>query len=110
MSTIGYRPPYLSEADLRALLKDALENGNGPENPETFHARYDHVERGLTLDDVIHGLEHSWTYERPPEFNEVEWQWKYRLATETTEGDPLIILVAIDTRNRIFEVITRWKR
>jgi hypothetical protein len=53
MSTIGYRPPYLSEADLRALLKDALENGNGPENPETFHARYDHVERGLTLDDVI---------------------------------------------------------
>jgi hypothetical protein len=110
MSTIAYRPPHLSEAGLRALLKEALENGNGPENPETFHARYDHVERGLTLDDVIHGLEHNWTYERSPEFNEVEWQWKYRLATETIEGDPLTILIAIDTRNRSFEVITRWKR
>jgi len=109
MSTLGYRPHYLSEAELRALLVEALENGNGPDNPETFHARYDHVDRGLTLDDVIHGIEHNWTYERPPEFNDNEWQWKYRLATETIEGEPLTIIVAVDTRCKTFEVITRWK-
>jgi hypothetical protein len=109
MSITGYRPPYLTEAQLKALVKDALEGTLGGAS-ETYHARFDHPERGLSLDDVIHGLEQDWHYERNPEFNEDQWQWKYRIAAETVDGDPLTIIIAVDSANRTFEVVTRWKR
>ena len=108
MSSEVYRPPYLTESDLKALVLEALNHVPGQRNLETFHARFHHLERGLSVDDVIHGLEREWTYERPPEFNETEWQWKYRLSTETVDGDPLTIILAVDTESRSFEVITRW--
>lgn len=108
MSTAGYIPPQLGEEELRKLLSEALDDA--PElNPETYHARFDHLERGLSVDDVIHGLERPWRFERAPRFNRQEWQWKYRIATESIEGEPLVIIVAVDTVNRSFEVITRWK-
>jgi hypothetical protein len=75
---------------------------------ETSHARFDHLERGISLDDVIYGLKQNWTYERTPEFNEDEWQWKYRLKTETIDGDELTIIIAVDTVDKTFEVVTRW--
>jgi hypothetical protein len=109
MSIEGYRPPYLNEVDLKALVKDALEAVPDQGNPETYHARYDHLERRISLDDVIHGLERDWKYERKPEFNEDSWQWKYRILTETVDGDDLTIIIAVDTKGRSFEVITRWK-
>jgi len=43
MSMTGYRPPYLSEGDLKALVRAALEEAPGHAN-ETYHARYDHLE------------------------------------------------------------------
>jgi hypothetical protein len=109
MSITGYRPPYLSEAELKVLVKLALEDAPGQAN-ETYHARYDHLERGLTADDVIHGLEQDWHYERKPEFNEDHWQWKYRIATESVDGDELTIIIAVDSANKTFEVVTRWNR
>lgn len=109
MSTMGYRPPYLSEADLKALVMEAMAGAPGPGSLETYHARFDHLERGISLDDVIYGMERSWTYERPPEFNEAEWQWKYRISTETIDGDDLTIIIAVDTITRSFEVLTKWK-
>ena len=110
MSTTGYIPPHLSEGALKALVLDSLENSPDAESSETYHARYGHQERGLSSDDVIHGLERPWTFERPPEFNKDEWQWKYRIATESIDGDPLVIIIAVDTPNRSFEVITRWRK
>jgi len=107
MSTIGYRPQYLKEADLKTLVLAAIAGVPEP-SVETFHARFGHLERGISLDDVIHGLKQDWKYERTPEFNEEEWQWKYRLLTETIDGDELTIIVAVDTRARTFEVLTRW--
>jgi len=109
MSISEYRPSCLSESELRALVQDALARAPGPNNLETFHARFDHLERGISVDDVLHGLERNWTFKRPPEFNAEEWQWKYRIATETVDGDPLTIIIAVDTANRSFEVVTRWK-
>lgn len=107
MSITGYRPPCLSEDELRAIVLEAIEKA--PENVnETYHARFDHLERGITSDDVVHGLEREWRFERAPEFSEANWQWKYRILTETIEGDVLVILIAVDTSNRSFEVITRW--
>lgn len=108
MSINEYRPPSLSESELRKLLLEALERAPGQQNLETYHARFHHLERGLSIDDVIFGIEHAWTYDRPPEFNETEWQWKYRILTETVDGDALTIIIAVDTANRSFEVITRW--
>lgn len=110
MSTAGYIPPHLSEAQLRALVSDAVEGNPDEDAKETFHARFDHLERGLSLDDVLHGLERPWTFERPPEFNKSQWQWKYRIATESIDGDELVIIIAVDTANRSFEVVTRWRQ
>ena len=109
MSTKGYIPSCLSEGELRSLVADALENGPDGSN-DTFHARFDHLERNLSQDDVIYGLERPWSFDRPPVFNEDEWQWKYYIATESIDGDDLLIIIAVDTSNRSFEVVTRWRK
>ena len=62
MSTGAYRPPYLSEAALKALVMEALADTPSPERLETYHARFDHLERGISVDDVIYGLERAWRY------------------------------------------------
>jgi hypothetical protein len=93
---------------LKALVREALETAPGRDN-ETYHARYDHLERGISSDDVIYGLERDWHFERSPQFNEDQWQWKYRILTETIDGDLLVIIIGVDIRNRSFEVVTRWK-
>jgi Domain of unknown function (DUF4258) len=109
MSTgAGYQPPSLSESELKSLLMEALEDAPGWKSQETFHARFHHLERGISVDDVIHAIQGDWVFERPPEFNASQWQWKYRIATRTIDEDPLTIIVAVDTANRTFEVVTRW--
>jgi hypothetical protein len=109
MSIEGYIPPYLDKSALRALLLEALNNAPQLGTVETYHARFDHLERGLSVDDVIHGLEREWEFDRKPDFNKDEWQWKYRIATESIDGDAIVIVIAVDTANRSFEVVTRWK-
>ena len=109
MSIVGYIPPCLSEEELRALVSDALENWPGSRACFTFHALFDHLDRKLSQDDVIYGLERQWKFDRPPVFNQDEWQWKYFIATESIDGDDLLVIIAVDTPNRSFEVITRWR-
>jgi len=108
MSTEGYIPPCLREEELRALVSEAL-GGAPEESNETFHARFHHLERNLSQDDVIYGLERPWNFDRAPAFNQHEWQWKYFIATESIDGDGLVIIIAVDTSNRSFEVVTRWR-
>jgi hypothetical protein len=109
MSITGYIPPCLSEEELRALISDALGNWPGSVPGFTFHALFDHLDRNLSQDDIIHGLERQWKFDRAPVFNHDEWQWKYFIATESIDGDGLLIIIAVDTANRSFEVITRWR-
>lgn len=109
MSTKGYIPEHLSEAALKKLLLEALEDAPEWSSPETFHALFDHLERELSTDDVIHGIESDWKFERPPNFSHEHWQWKYYLAAKSVDGDPITIIVAVDTANRKFEIITRWR-
>jgi len=109
MSTVGYIPPCLNEGELRALVVDALENSPDECN-DTFHARFDHLERNLSQNDVIYGLERTWNFDRPPVFNKTEWQWKYYIATVSIDGDDLLIIIAVDTLDHSFEVITRWRK
>lgn len=111
MSTKAYRPNCLSEGELKALVMDALSGAPNPDDDrQTFHARFDHLERGISSDDVIYGLERDWTYERAPKFNDEEWQWKYFISTETIDGDKLTIIIAVDTLDRSFEVVTKWNQ
>ena len=104
----GTIPPSLTEEKLKELVLEAINDGSG--NPETYHALYSHVDRGLQTNDVIHGLEREWTFERTAVFNKTSWQWKYYLDTESVGGDPIIVIIAVDTLRREFEVITRWRQ
>lgn len=105
----GFKPPSLSEIELKSLLLEALEDAPGWRSQETFHARFHHLERGISIDDVIHGIKRDWSFERPPEFNDMEWQWKYRISTETVDEDSLTLIIAVNTVDRTFEVVTKWK-
>jgi hypothetical protein len=104
----GIIPPSLTADKLKELILEAINDGSG--NPETYHALYGHVDRGLHTNDVIHGLEREWAFQRPPAFNKTFWQWKYYLDTESVGGDPILIIIAVDTIRREFEVITRWRQ
>jgi len=106
----GTIPPPLSAADLRNLVLEAIDEDAKIGNPETFHARFGHLERDLQIDDILHGLEQPWSFDRPPVFNKDHWQWKYYIATENIDGDPILIVIAVDTLDRSFEVITRWRQ
>jgi hypothetical protein len=109
MSSEGFIPDPLSDDELRALILDALEKAPDDHNPETFHALFDHLERDLSTDDIIHALEDKWTVARKA-FNRDEWQWKYEIDGMSIDGDPITLIVAVDTVCREFAVVTRWRR
>jgi hypothetical protein len=68
----GTIPKSLTEQQLKLLLDEALKV-DFVDNPETYHALYEHPERGIETDDVLYGLEQSWKFERPPVFNKYHW-------------------------------------
>jgi hypothetical protein len=107
-SSKGKRPEKLNDKDLRKLILEAIQKGPWIGYSESIHARFDHPERHIDINDVLYGLEREWSGVKVVEFNADEWQWKYEIATEDIEGEPLTILIAVDPRNRSFEVVTRW--
>ena len=78
MTSSEFIPKPLSAKELRELVLDALQKPLDDRSPETFHALFDHLERGLSTDDVIHALEGQWTIARSS-FNRSEWQYKYEI-------------------------------
>lgn len=108
MSSEGYIPPAKTASELRALVLNAIQNHPNPNSPETFHALYDHPEREISSDDVIHALEGAWDIKRT-EFNRDEWQWKYRIDADSIDDKPMTIIIAVDSARREFTVITRWR-
>jgi hypothetical protein len=108
MSSTGFIPEPLSAAELKKLVLEALERAPDEHNPETFHALFDHLERGLSTDDVIHALEGEWTIARQ-KFNRGEWQHKYEIDGLSIDSEPITIIIAVDTLRREFTVVTRWR-
>jgi hypothetical protein len=106
----GTKPPSLTEAQLKKLVLEAIDDAADTDNPETFHALFGHLDRGLQTNDVIHGLEANWKFERSPLFKEFYWQWSYYIDSESVGGDAITIIIAVDTLRREFEVITRWRQ
>jgi hypothetical protein len=108
MSSAGFIPKPLTTHELRILVLEAIEKDPDEHNQETFHALFDHLERGLSTDDVIHGLEGEWTIARN-RFNEKEWQYTYEIDGESIDGEAITIIIAVDTLRREFTVVTRWR-
>jgi hypothetical protein len=104
----GVIPDPLTEEQLRKLILDAMNASTYAETLETHHALYGHMDRDITHGDVIHGLQGPWQFERPPQFNNGHWQWKYYIATETVDGDAITIIIGVDSWRREFRVVTRW--
>ncbi|MGA9303973.1 MAG: hypothetical protein WBW31_01085 [Candidatus Sulfotelmatobacter sp.] len=106
----GVVPNPLTEQELKRLVLEAINAATYAETLETYHALYGHMDRGIETDDVIHGLEGEWQFERQPQFNRAFWQWKYYIATETVDGDPITIVIAVDSWRREFTTVTRWRQ
>ena len=105
----GVVPNPFSQQELRKLVLDAINAATYAETLETYHALFGHMDRGIETDDVIHGLESQWQFERPPEFNSKHWQWKYYISADTVDGRPITIVIAVDSWRREFRVVTRWR-
>ena len=63
-------------------------------NAETFHARFDAMPVArLQTDDVLHGLEQHWQFERPPCLSKKFWQWTYYSTTANIDGAAIVTLL-----------------
>jgi len=51
------------------------------------------LDRGITTDDVLHGLAEDWQFDRPPVFSRFHWQWKYYIDTVDVDGVPILIIM-----------------
>lgn len=57
MTSQGSRPKPLKPFDLRTIVLAALSTeGSYIEQPMSLHARFDHPERRIDLNDVLFGL------------------------------------------------------
>lgn len=109
LSIVGKRPEPLCQGDLRKLVEDALSADWYIGCFETIHARFDHLEREIDVNDVLYGLRSRWHGIGLHEFDEDHWQYKYPIQTYDVEQEPITVLIAVDTLNRTFEVVTRWR-
>ena len=100
------RAPPLSEHALRRLIRVAFDRGYFRESK---HAMDGHPERGISIDDVIYGLEREdWSFARQPNYDVEHASWEYLITTEDLDGDELHIKLAAFPDERRIEVITRW--
>ena len=103
----GTRPKPLTEKGIRKLIETALQRGTYIEE-FSLHVRFDHPERHLSIDDLLHGLRQKWRGCKTDDFDPDEWQWKYRVKTYDIEGFELIVVVALDTKNIRFTIVTAF--
>lgn len=100
------QPSPLSENALRNLISYALARAYVQESD---HATDDHPERGLSIDDVIHGLERDdWKIIKEPNYDEEHRSWEYLIETVDIEGEALYIKLAAFPELKRIEIVTRW--
>ena len=93
-------------------MDEALEKGWPLGWYESLHARFDHLERHIDINDVLYGLEQIWEKVRCNEqddFNEDTWQWNYEIDTKDIDQWSLTVRIAVDAQNRSFEIVSRWR-
>jgi hypothetical protein len=100
------RPSPLGEHALRQLIRAALDRGYFT---ESLHAEAEHPERGISIDDVLFGLEREdWTLAKPPNYDERHRSWEYLIRTVDIEEDELHVKLAAYPAEKRIEIITRW--
>jgi hypothetical protein len=109
MTSPGRKPRPLRPSEVREVVLAALGGeGSYREQPLSFHARFDHLERKIDFNDVLFGLKQPWSSCQPEGFDEDNWQWKYRISTRDIEEREFTIILRLDPAARKFTVITRW--
>jgi hypothetical protein len=108
MTSQSKKPKPLDDKGVRKVISAALSNEGYYIEWFSLHTRFDHPERHLSIDDIINGLKINWRGCKVDEFNDDEWQWKYLVKTSDIEGFPLVIVVALDTKNNRFTVVTSF--
>jgi hypothetical protein len=104
----GTKPKALDAKGVRKVVAAALSNQGYYIESFSFHSRFDHPERHLSIDDIIFGLKKEWRACKVDGFNDDEWQWKYRIKTHDIDGHKLIVVVGLDTKNIRFTVVTTF--
>jgi hypothetical protein len=109
MTSSSVRPKPLRTEEVQKVVIEAISHESFCESHvASWHTRFDHPERMISIQDVLYGLEHKWRSCGPEEFNESEWQWKYRIKTTDLDDQRLTIIVALDPKNKRFVVVTRF--
>jgi hypothetical protein len=109
MTSSGKKPDPLKPEQVREVVLAALsDEGSYTEQPLSLHARFDHLDRKIDLNDVIFGLKAKWSACKVERFDEENWQWVYEIKTEDIEGREFFIVLRLDSRNKRFHVITRY--
>jgi hypothetical protein len=109
MTSSGVKPKPLKPSEVKEIILAALgDEGSYREQPLSLHARFDHPERRIDFNDVLFGLKQPWSACKPEEFDEDNWQWKYRISTHDIEEREFTIILRLDPAGKEFTVITRW--
>ena len=107
MTSAGNKPKPLKTADVRKVINEALGKGSYIETL-SLHARFDHLERKIDLNDVLFGLKSEWDYCEADEFDVHNWQWKYKIKTKDINERAFTIVLRLDPKNKSFHVVTRY--
>ncbi|MGC2743187.1 MAG: hypothetical protein WA672_08360 [Candidatus Angelobacter sp.] len=109
MTSSGKKPKPLKPSEVKEVILEALGNeGSYREQHLSLHARFDHPERHIDLNDVLFGLKRQWASCKVDGFDEDNWQWKYKIKTQDIEGREFTIVLALEPAVKKFTVITRW--
>lgn len=102
------RPKQLNRSEAKKVVSRALSDEGSYREMQTLHSAFDHLERQIDFNDVLFGLSREWDGFELDEFNEDEWQWKYKIATQDIEGRKFTVVLAIDPKYNKFTIVTRW--
>jgi hypothetical protein len=108
MTSGAYKPNPLKQKAVRRVVAEALSNHGYYIESFSFHARFDHPERHLSIDDVLFGLRKQWRGFKVSKFNDDEWQWQYLIKTHDVDRKPIIVMIGLDPKNARFTVITAF--
>jgi hypothetical protein len=108
MTSGSSKPIPLKQKQVREVVAAALSNHGYYVESFSFHARFDHPERHLSIDDVLFGLRNHWRGCKVSRFNDDEWQWQYLIKTHDVDRNEIVVVIGLDPKNARFTVVTAF--
>ncbi len=97
--------PALDPYELRSQVQRIVMYGT---IRETKHSADDRAYRNVSQDDILAMLEGNWVLDAEPEWDTEHRNWKYRVAGVDIEGDPLVLLIAVNVEMQRIDIITKF--